>query len=33
MQKALGQAQIFVRIRCLDVLDNESPVLSLKVDD
>ncbi|MFQ3168838.1 MAG: hypothetical protein ACI8QI_001392 [Limisphaerales bacterium] len=33
MQKALGQAQIFVRIRCLDVLDNESPVLSLKLDD
>ena len=33
MQKALGQAQVFVRIRCLDILDNESPVLSLKLDD
>ena len=33
MQKALGQAQVFVRIRCLDILDNESPVLYLKLDD
>jgi hypothetical protein len=32
-QKALGQAQVFVRIRCLDVLDNESPIISLTLDD
>ena len=33
MQEALGQAQVFVRIHCLDILDNESPILSLNLDD
>jgi len=33
MQKTLGQAQVFVRIRCFDILDNQSPILSLNLDD
>ena len=33
MQKALDPAQVFVRIHCLDILGNESPTLSLNLDD
>ncbi|MBT4624911.1 MAG: hypothetical protein HOB97_12830, partial [Verrucomicrobia bacterium] len=33
MRKGLAQAQVFVRIHCLDILGNESPVLTLNLDD
>ena len=33
VQEALGQAQVFVRIRCSDILGNESQILSLNLDD
>jgi len=33
IRKTIGQAQIFVRIRCFDILDNQSPILSINLDD